>query len=1820
MKTMIMSTSNNSSTPLVGPIAMAFNSNVRSNTAEPIAMVNNSNVRSSDPRKRKSGDLEHPDAPASNKLHPDQPSLLSREQYSDSDSDSDDDGDPPAFPIPPGFYDDDSDDESEEMFSGGYDGIPAVNSKRILRTLSRALANELTHRALCRRAKQIRQTAAARRVLVLMDIERLHESIPSVDDSAVVAPQTPPPPPPPSPTRVLEEQAHLGEWEQYFQRTHPELFSADTVAATIRDCVFQKTGINLPFLASQASSGELYQKIIGEGEKLLFLWGALREQGSWTGVASTIMLYVRTHYSGSLLDKLKCVFTDYFETLQPQAAFSDWMDTLKATHTNWKLATNNEGFKHVSKLLSLLVGAGMVEASNLNCDVAGMKIFSDLCVPKFVSAFDIFDAVSNCVMFFVEGGYECIQAGSLRPILLNEKDFTNFEEEFMECKRLMDYATPGNYAMIDTDENTVMKRLEDAITSGKTLASLTKNPISKNVTLNRVTKLQEWESTLKQHRLSAGVRVKPYCAVAYGPTGVGKSTIAPLLMFHILQPNGFDPSDDACVMMEAGAKYEENYRTYINGMYYDDFANTKPEFTSESPCADLLNTVNTARATARMAALELKSKVSKQPKAVVVSTNVKDLNATKYSEEPSSITRRADVFLTFRVRKMFETNGMLDTKKAEAHYDGNIPHVPDFWEIDVQVSYPQTNPTPGRAATVGWKNVVWNGQELIGVDMKTALAYIACSSQIHFENQERMVKRSTGLSKQMEICEQCKSSKDVCICGLACNVTYKHVTPDVLETPTPTFGRMPTNGRSRNQRKPRSPLRGIPSSSPPTTEDEDRFALCHQGTRGQPRRGRQTSTLDPPLEEQAALDSVSADALLYIQNLEHLSRFRFDWLVPQRWTRKKAMLDAVEYYLTHENAFYHFAFGLLIPCILPNPLAILLGYMAYFYYIYTVFITYVRILEDVVTQQKQATWHAAKHVASRTAIILGTGVTIKVLYDLAQKYRAVRALQGPYSEQAFMHPTDEEILAIDVNDLTEKIAAEQNWACVELTDLPSSESSKTIAEKDLLQLCQKNTVCVTYEGRLVTNAFFIKSNVALVPTHLLKHHTERLYTIVRHDVTAVGGNFKAYLSLQHSAQIPDTDVSLVWVPSGGSWKDLTKYFPLTHFEEDFGMAMALREVSGGSSSFLTYAKHGSAQLTSCIASGYTYDIDCFVGMCGCPIMAQKIAPMIVGVHVAGHAKEKTGFAPALAQSDLEYALEVLSEQPGVLLAASTGTLKPVIYDKPMLDEQAVHMKSPVRKLPILDDGTTPNVEVYGSCSGRATYYSKVEPSSISPLVEKHCGVPQQWGKPKFGKGDPWLESLKHSSNPSVGVEPTLLDEAVDDYIKPLGHLLDERPRVKAEIKPLTRMQTVCGIDGKKFINKMAPKTAVGHPLSGPKKKYLTDLDPEDFEGFNNPAELHPQFWEEFDSAVNSWAVGERYHPVFKACMKDEPTPFVKDKVRVFQAAPMVLQLGVRMYFLPIARQLSLFPALSECAVGLNCMGPEWQEFHKHITRFGKDRVLAGDYSKYDLRLPAQITLAAFKVLISLAERSGYSERDLKIMRSIATDICYPTIAYNGDLLQFIGSNPSGQNLTVYINSIANSLLLRCAFFSMVKGKKFRDVCAAGTYGDDVMSTVRSGFDQFNHISVANFFAEHDMKFTMPDKTSTPTPYMNAKDADFLKRKNVYVEGIQQCCGALEESSIFKSLHANVRSKALTRSELSADCIDGALREWFYHGREVYEIRRTQMQKIAQEAGIDHICQMLHVTHADQSALWISRYRSNLLDWATADKRGVEFYAGFTDET
>jgi hypothetical protein len=271
-----------------------------------------------------------------------------------------------------------------------------------------------------------------------------------------------------------------------------------------------------------------------------------------------------------------------------------------------------------------------------------------------------------------------------------------------------------------------------------------------------------------------------------------------------------------------------------------------------------------------------------------------------------------------------------------------------------------------------------------------------------------------------------------------------------------------------------------------------------------------------------------------------------------------------------------------------------------------------------------------------------------------------------------------------------------------------------------------------------------------------------------------------------------------------------------------------------------------------------------------------------------------------------------------------------------------------------------------------------------------------------------------------------------------------------------------------------------------------------------------------------------------------------------------------------------------------------------MVKFGKDRVFAGDYSKYDQRMPTQMILAALSILIDLAKECNYTDEDLKVMRAMCGDLAFAYIAYDGDMISLVqGGHISGNSLTVVINSIVGSLNLRCHYFYEYPEEKdsFRDHVAIITYGDDNKGSVSADRPKFNIKRCSEFLARYGQTYTMPDKESELVPYMKDEEAEFLKRNSVYHPALGYPVAALAEDSIFKSLHNYVRGAdcELTEEDACAQNIDSALREWFNHGRETYEKRRVQMQSIAQATGISHLCSRLDVNYSTCCKEWREKY-------------------------
>jgi len=1523
------------------------------------------------------------------------------------------------------------------------------------------------------------------------------------------------------------------------------------------------------FVGKIFDSDMLIDRAISEYEDALLLFLRIRDCKSWVGVMANIVTQVKRKFTSSLSSQiLRCIQEIFgYSPLQmtQQSGISEttqWLETLQACYGNWKLAIANEGFGKISRLFSLLIGAGMMEMSNLNLDVCGLKLFSDLSVPKHVSAFDLADALVNTVMFFIEGGYECIRTGSIKPLLYGEHDLRNFDDNFLLCSKYADYARPGNLDLVDIDENDLEKLFADTIASGKILVKTLKNTLTRKYTLDRLVKLQDMQSKFTQHRQSGNIREKPYCVGIYGTSSVGKSTIGPLIMTSALHFNGFRCDDESTIVLNEHDKYMSNYKSSINGVFLDDVGNTKEKYVETAPTVRILELVNNVKMYANMAEAEMKGKVSIQPKFVVATTNTKDFCATTYSEEPVSIARRANYILTVTIKPEFSTNNMLDENKVFAHYGDVIPQIPDLWYFKVEKAYP-IKCEGGFRDKIGWKTIVWNGKPLDKICIGELIQFTNADSREHYANQRKVVLGISHLSTKMDFCEICRSPIRLCMCGMDQHVVT-YASPDI------------SHKRFSKQAGVSSPPEEIYLEEPSVES-----WLTTTVT-------REWDNIWSRMEALYSYRSVSWLAFVpnYIFDSVIFRRLLSMWYV--RWPSTVCYLHfIIASCVTYICTYIFIGRWSLLYSFFMGQICLMWTWRNEF-----------NMLVELSLETRNADRMILHERSKRVAYVLGISATVAGLYYMLQAYRKNRYLVVPH---AMLFPTDEEIEAKDANDITPIIAKEMNWDGLEVNHIPVSHRSKTMTFDQLKRTAQQNLTFMSYDignKQFATDCFFVASNVALIPRHAWKSDNMKC-TFMRHSDNKAGGNFSAYISRSQSIDIPDIDMSLIWVPNGGSWKNLLDFFPKEYPDATFPAELFWKDHAGNliSSKLRFESKMVNNSIMTFKGGEYVLTIPTKVGMCMSPVISETKEPFIAGFHLGGITGRPFGCAGTIIRSQVEAAMDAISELPGVILSHNSGTLSTIKYGVQFFESTEVHDKSPIRR--IVSDKGLPNIEVYGSCIGRATYHSSVQDSFITDHVYDVCKVPNIWGKPSFNNTDPWYESLTYSAFPSCGIEGNLLSAAVKDYQRSINNLLDDRSKLLLDMQPLSRMEIVAGIDGKRFIDKMPPNTSIGFPLGGPKKNHLTYLDPDDYDGVSCPVELDSMFWDEFDSACNIYAKGERYYPVFKACLKDEPTVMTKKKVRVFQAAPIVLQMLTRKYYLPIVRILSLFPTVSECAVGVNCMGPEWSALCDHMSYFGKDRILAGDYSKYDLRMPAQVMFAAFRILIDMAAKSGYSDDDLVVMRGIATDICYPVMAYNGDLLQLIGSNPSGQNLTVYINSIVNSLLFRASFFHL-KGvdykHTFQSVCKLMTYGDDAKGSVKQGHDDFNHIYVAKFFKTRDMVFTMPDKTSVPVPFMCDDEADFLKRRGIWSPETGHVMGALHEDSIFKSLHSNLESKELTKQQLAASVIDGALREWFNHGREVYEHRRQQMCEIALRSDITHICTTLDLTYDDCVQQWMERYR------------------------
>lgn len=1515
-------------------------------------------------------------------------------------------------------------------------------------------------------------------------------------------------------------------------------------------------------------------------EGLCALFVNLSECKTLTHLTSALLLYFRDMIPSSMLHTVmsyvKSVLDDLTFDRQSDLLDPSWLDVLRNVQSNWSLVKENKAFKQFSKLMSVCVTLGLCQASDLTFDILGFKMFDESLFKKHLTAFDLAEAIFGTIAYFTEGMYLCFKTGSIQPLLLNDFSILELDEEYVNILMWWDLVKNGNLQRIlgvsDAEFN---HRLDNLIIRMSNLMSSLIG-FDKKIVSDKVLKLKLMKNDYIAMKISSGTRRAPFAIELFGESSQGKTTFGDQLIDALLVSAGLPTDKQYRAALNPGDKFYSNWTSDKLVAILDDLSNEKSDFVEKAPTRAVIDFCNNQMFYAPKAEIDAKGKCFVEPELVLVTTNKKDLDAYVYSNCPYSVQRRMDLVMTVRCRPEFqrvvEVNGVpvhtgVDSAKVREYYTDengvyNPPLIDDIWSIDIERAVKPDN----LRYVATYEPLMFDGQYMTGLRASAAIQFAIESYKVHRSNQDSIMDAMKSRDKVMRRCDV-----DGC-CHIRGHCPYHF---DVQ------FGM------------------------------EIALALNDIGTKCYKTVINSQTTI---------LNRFEKYSTQKLYDYADIFTRRWDWLcvVPEDVMMSDKFVDLVYWwnkdkYEIARNKSIRSMLCLLFISIFINAYLFVILFMLCLLVLasFSVSALKKRIIEEL-ARRNDALPIIVRGARDKYAKALCcTFGAISCLYLLSKVYTSWKKI---VPAQGALEPKTED-------DIRERDSEVNVWSRVVKREVPVSRVSESTTTENMIKSIQKNLFYASVmdgSSRLMANVLFLKTNILIIPNHYFVESDELELVCYKDDADACGGKFQTRVSKLNSLLIPNTDLRICHVSSGGSFKNIVDYFPLDKPKGQQVANMVWRSkvgecVSGRALHSFKTTTNGTCPFYGSVYSNF--DRDTFQGMCGAIWVADTSKPYIVGFHLGGIADTPRGCAGALTVKEITNAIAELSSWDGLVVGGSDSEFRPHMLGVRIMTGDPLHRKSPLNYLPIGSQ-----YQYYGSCVGASTSYSCVRSTPISETITNVCGVANVWGPPKFKpEWYGWQKCLSNASIPAKEFEHELLFRAIADYKKPLLKVIKQK--YWSVMRPLTTKENINGMPGVRFIDAINMSTSIGYPLTGPKSKYVVDMEAKDEHGMYNRI-FKKEVMDLIHEAEQNYRNGCRNHFIAKACKKDEALVVSKEKCRIFYGNSVAFTFLIRKYFLPIVRFVGVNPLLCECAVGVNCHSQEWDQLYKKALKYGDDRIIGGDYGKYDQKLPSQLILATLGILIDCAKHCNYSADDIHIMQTMSADIAYSYIAMNGDMISVTsGTHISGNSLTVLINSIAGSLNMRCVFMRLYGyDLNFRDCVSLVTYGDDNIGSVRKGYDAFNIKSCAEILAEYGQEYTMPDKNSEIVPYLDKTKFEFLKRSSVYHDELGCFIGALDENSIFKSLHCYLRPKKciLTPMEACAMNIDGALREWFNHGESIYETRRAQMQKIASIHNLEQQCVMLHRTYDECVALW----KNGNLNESVPDDTGDEGFmcqSGFETE-
>nr|UBJ26086.1 hypothetical protein 1 [Riboviria sp.] len=336
--------------------------------------------------------------------------------------------------------------------------------------------------------------------------------------------------------------------------------------------------------------------------------------------------------------------------------------------------------------------------------------------------------------------------------------------------------------------------------------------------------------------------------------------------------------------------------------------------------------------------------------------------------------------------------------------------------------------------------------------------------------------------------------------------------------------------------------------------------------------------------------------------------------------------------------------------------------------------------------------------------------------------------------------------------------------------------------------------------------------------------------------------------------------------------------------------------------------------------------------------------------------------------------------------------------------------------------------------------------------------------------------------------------------------------------------------------------------------------------------LIPEFRDSVQRGLDLLEGGVIVAPLVELVAKDEVRPVRKlneYNVRLFSVLDVDYNILVRMYMMPLVVFLLKEKECSECFGQMHAASSQWTALYNYLVEPGFTKFADMDFSAFDTCHDEKVFLAVSYVMKVLAKCCGYTDSDAHkvgmLVQSMGTQVCQ----YKGDYFLKTKGMPSGVILTLIINSLANSLLMRIVFSELtgLPQSEFRKHVRLATVGDDNIHSFSDDIaDQFTMRRAQPVYKKLGYTITPASKGDILVDSMSLEDLVFVKRKFVlWPDGFYRA--PIDTDSIYKAFCFEPKGGPTTSVERLSNVFTSGLYEAYLHGETFFNEFVSEMSQL-----------------------------------------------------